>query len=129
MAALAAAWPSGSAPEWKISAVSSRAPMKQSQKPESVQAAMRRERSGASPAGARPLTNVVVQAAVEDSMGTQNIKVSAHSHITGSPASAPKLTGWATGADCIWIAREKRAGIVRSAPRMVTDFEKPNLRM
>src|SRR5436190_13710361 len=99
MAALAAASPSGNAPEWKMSAVSSRAPMKQSQKPESVQAAMRRERSGDSPAGARPLTKVVVHAAVEDSIGTQNMSVSAQNHMIGSPARAPKVTGWATGED------------------------------
>ena len=128
-AALAAASPSGDAPEWKMSAVSSRAPMKQSQKPESVQAAMRRERSGASPAGARPLMKVVVHAAVQDSIDTQNMSVRAQSHMMGSPASAPKLTGWATGADCMFTASEKTAGTMSSAPSSETAVEKPNRRM
>src|SRR5438309_968864 len=101
----------GRSPEWKISAASRRAPIKQSQNPESVHAAMRAERSGASRAGARPLTNVVVQAAVQDSIETQNIRVRAQNHIIGSAASAPNPTGWGAGADCIRTARENRAGI------------------
>src|SRR5207244_3998792 len=102
---------------------------KQSQNPDSVQAAMRRARSGASPAGARPFTKVVVQAAVHDSIGTQNINVSAQSHITGSLASAAKPTGFAAGADCICTASEKTAGITMSVPRVLTAREKPNLRI
>src|SRR5262245_33323693 len=103
--------------------------MKQSQKPESVHAAMRRERSGASPAGAAPFTNVVVQAAVDDSMGAQNIIVRPHSHITGSPISAPTPTGIATGVDCIFTASENTAGIAASRPTAVTACENPSLRI
>src|SRR5205823_1674000 len=103
-----------------MTAANNRAPMKHSQKPDNAHAAIRRERSGASPAGASPLTNVVVQAAVEDSMGTQNINVSAQNHMTGSPASALKLTGWATGADCICTASEKMAGTISSPPSRLT---------
>src|SRR5262245_50708114 len=129
MAALRAAPSAGRSPEWKIRAVSNRALIKQSQNPESVHAAIRRERSGGSAAGARPFTKVVVQAAVQDSSGAQNIKVSAQSHITGSPTSAPNPAGWPVGTDCIFIANENSAGMETSAPSTVTPFEKPSQRI
>src|SRR6266481_1132561 len=112
-----------------MTAASSRAPMKHNQNPDNAHAATRRELSGVSPAGARPLTNVVAQAAVEDSIGTQNIKVRAQNHMTGSPANAEKLTGCATGADCICTAREKSAGTASSAPSRLTAGEKPKRRI
>src|SRR5262245_43975383 len=94
--------------------------MKQSQKPESVHAAMRRERSGDSPAGARPLTKVVAQAAVEDSTGTQNMSVTPQSHITGSLIKAPTPTGLGAGADCMFTASENRTGTAINSPSVVT---------